>query len=56
MTHHISCLRYLAGSEDVPITAAMIMGTLGNSTSESRLDGLVSGVVFERSNQFGLGL
>jgi len=34
----------------------MIMGTLGNSTSESRLDGLVSGVVFERSNQFGLGL
>ncbi|SDN03540.1 monosaccharide ABC transporter substrate-binding protein, CUT2 family (TC 3.A.1.2.-) [Ensifer sp. YR511] len=41
---------------DTPITAAMIIGTMGNSTSESRLNGMISGIVFERSNVLGLGL
>jgi len=50
--------RYVADKlgKDTPITAAMIIGTMGNSTSESRLNGLISGIVFERSNQLNLGL
>ena len=40
---------------DVPIVSGVTIGTLGNSTSESRITGLLSGIVFERSNQFGLG-
>lgn len=41
---------------EVPIVAGAIIGTLGNSTSESRINGMISGIVFERSNQYGLGL
>jgi len=39
-----------------PIVSGVTIGTLGNSTSESRITGLISGMVFERSNQFELGL
>lgn len=42
--------------KDVRITAAVTIGTLGNSTSESRINGLISGIVFARSEQLGLGL
>ncbi|WP_273786555.1 sugar ABC transporter substrate-binding protein [Brucella intermedia] len=42
--------------KDVPIVSGVTIGTLGNSTSESRITGLISGIVFERSNQFDLGL
>jgi ribose transport system substrate-binding protein len=41
---------------DTPMVAGAIIGTLGNSTSESRINGMISGIVFERSNQYGLGL
>ena len=43
-------------SADTPINAAMIMGLMGNSTSESRLNGMISGIVAGRSEQLGLGL
>lgn len=42
--------------KDVKITAAVTIGTLGNSTSESRINGLISGIVFARSEQLGLGM
>jgi len=42
--------------KSTPIVAGVTIGTLGNSTSESRITGLISGVVFSRSNQFGLGM
>jgi ribose transport system substrate-binding protein len=47
---------YIAKSagKDTPITAALIIGVVGNSTSESRLNGMVSGIVFERSKELGL--
>lgn len=41
---------------DAPITAAAILGTVGNSTSESRVNGLITGIIYERSEQLGLGL
>jgi ribose transport system substrate-binding protein len=41
---------------DVEIVAGVTIGTLGNSTSESRINGLLSGIVYERSNQLGLGM
>lgn len=43
-------------SADTPINAAMIVGLMGNSTSESRLNGMISGIVAGRSEQLGLGL
>lgn len=50
--------RYVAKTfgADTPIVAAAIIGTVGNSTSESRVNGLISGIVAERSDQLGLGL
>lgn len=42
--------------KDASIVSGVTIGTLGNSTSESRITGLLSGIVFERSNQFNLGL
>jgi ribose transport system substrate-binding protein len=47
---------YVAKSagKDTPITAAMIIGVVGNSTSESRVNGMVSGIVFERMKEMGL--
>ncbi|MCR6502343.1 sugar ABC transporter substrate-binding protein [Shinella sp. CPCC 101442] len=42
--------------KEVSIVSGVTIGTLGNSTSESRITGLLSGIVFERSNQFNLGL
>lgn len=41
---------------DKAITAAAILGTVGNSTSESRVNGMITGIIFERSDQLGLGL
>jgi len=41
---------------DKAITAAAILGTVGNSTSESRVNGMITGIIFERSEQLGLGL
>jgi len=41
---------------DKMITAAAILGTVGNSTSESRVNGMITGIIFERSEQLGLGL
>lgn len=39
---------------DTPITAAMIIGVVGNSTSESRVNGMVSGIVYERMKELGI--
>ncbi|MDZ3992525.1 sugar ABC transporter substrate-binding protein [Pseudomonas sp. Teo4] len=41
------------GSE---INAAMVIGVMGNSTSESRLNGMISGIVQARAEQRKLGL
>jgi ribose transport system substrate-binding protein len=41
------------GSE---INAAMVIGVMGNSTSESRLNGMISGIVQARAEQRQLGL
>lgn len=48
--------KYIAANagKDQQITAALIIGVVGNSTSESRLNGMVSGVVAERMKQLGL--
>lgn len=50
--------RYVAQQfgPDAQITAASILGTVGNSTSESRVNGMISGIIFERNEQLGLGL
>lgn len=50
--------RYVAQTmgPDAQITAAAILGTVGNSTSESRVNGLITGIIFERSGQLGLGM
>ena len=40
--------------KDTPITAVMINGVSGNSTSESRLNGLISGIVMERMQELGI--
>ncbi len=37
-----------------PIVAAMVNGVSGSSTSESRLNGMVSGIVWERMQELGL--
>ncbi len=37
-----------------PIVAALIIGVVGNSTSESRLNGMVSGIVWRRAQDLGL--
>lgn len=42
--------------KDTDIVAGVTIGTLGNSTSESRITGLLSGIVFERSQELGLGM
>jgi ribose transport system substrate-binding protein len=49
--------QYIAktAGEDTQITAALIIGVVGNSTSESRLNGMVSGIVYERMKELGLG-
>ncbi len=41
---------------DKPITAAAILGTVGNSTSESRVNGMITGIIYERAQQLGLNL
>ncbi|SEO22281.1 ribose transport system substrate-binding protein [Gemmobacter aquatilis] len=50
--------RYVAQTmgAEAQITAAAILGTVGNSTSESRVNGLITGIIYERSEQLGLGL
>lgn len=50
--------RYVAQTmgADAQITAAAILGTVGNSTSESRVNGMITGIIYERSEQLGLGL
>ncbi|MBD9625024.1 sugar ABC transporter substrate-binding protein [Ensifer sp. ENS06] len=50
--------RYVAQhyGADKQITAAAILGTVGNSTSESRVNGMITGIIYERSQQLGLGL
>lgn len=47
--------RYVArdAGKQTPLNAAAIIGVLGNSTSESRLNGMISGIVYERSVQRG---
>lgn len=39
-----------------PIVAALIIGVVGNSTSESRLNGMVSGIVWQRVQDLGLNM
>lgn len=39
-----------------PIVAALIVGVVGNSTSESRLNGMVSGMVWQRVQDLGLDI
>ncbi len=48
--------QYIAKSagKNKAINAALIIGVVGNSTSESRLDGTVSGIVYERMKELGL--
>jgi len=50
--------RYVAQTfgPDAQITAAAILGTVGNSTSESRVNGMITGIIYERSEQLGLGM
>ncbi|WP_112308646.1 sugar ABC transporter substrate-binding protein [Pseudogemmobacter bohemicus] len=50
--------RYVAQhfGPDTQITAAAILGTVGNSTSESRVNGVITGIIYERSEQLGLGM
>lgn len=48
--------RYVAktAGKEQPINSALILGTVGNSTSESRVNGMISGIVYERAQQLGL--
>lgn len=39
-----------------PIVGALIIGVVGNSTSESRLNGMVSGIVWQRVQDLGLDM
>ncbi|NUT76863.1 sugar ABC transporter substrate-binding protein [Pseudomonas sp. C1C7] len=50
--------RYVASKTDpaTVINAAMVIGVMGNSTSESRLNGMISGIVYARSQERRLGL
>jgi len=50
--------RYIAAKTDPAkvINAAMVIGVMGNSTSESRLNGMISGIVYARSQERKLGL
>ncbi|WP_175857702.1 substrate-binding domain-containing protein [Burkholderia anthina] len=50
--------RYVARTmgPDKPIVAAALLGVVGNSTSESRVNGMISGIVFERAQQLKLGM
>ncbi len=47
--------RYIAQSfgKATPIVAGMIIGVVGNSTAESRVDGMLGGIVYERAQQNG---
>jgi ribose transport system substrate-binding protein len=49
--------RYVAEQFDPAqqINAATLIGRVGNSTAESRVNGLISGFIYERSQQLGLG-
>jgi ribose transport system substrate-binding protein len=40
--------------KDNAITAAVIIGVVGNSTSESRVSGMIAGIVSERMKELGL--
>lgn len=50
--------RYVAQATDksAPINAAVIIGVVGNSTSESRINGMISGIVYGRSQALGAPL
>lgn len=50
--------RFVAANTDPAkvINAAMVIGVMGNSTSESRLNGMISGIVYARAEQRKLGL
>lgn len=50
--------RYVVAKTDPArvINAAMVIGVMGNSTSESRLNGMISGIVYARSQERKLGL
>ncbi|MBR8408547.1 MULTISPECIES: sugar ABC transporter substrate-binding protein [Burkholderia cepacia complex] len=45
--------RYVAkeAGKDTPIDAAVVIGVLGNSTSESRINGLIAGIVDQRMRE-----
>jgi ribose transport system substrate-binding protein len=47
--------KYVAAQykNDEEINAAMIIGVMGNSTSESRLNGMIGGVIYERMKNKG---
>ncbi|MBV4521164.1 sugar ABC transporter substrate-binding protein [Pseudomonas sp. SWRI74] len=49
---------YVASKSDPAsvINAAMVIGVMGNSTSESRMNGMISGLVYARSQERKLGL
>jgi ribose transport system substrate-binding protein len=48
--------RYVAktAGKDTPINAAVVIGVVGNSTSESRINGMISGIVLERAQELGI--
>ncbi|WP_455888046.1 sugar ABC transporter substrate-binding protein [Pseudomonas rustica] len=50
--------RHVASKTDPArvINAAMVIGVMGNSTSESRMNGMISGLVYARSQERKLGL
>jgi ribose transport system substrate-binding protein len=43
-----------SAEKGVPISVALITGVAGNSTAESRLNGMISGIAGERMKQLGL--
>lgn len=49
--------RYVATQFDPAqhVNTATLIGRVGNSTSESRVNGMISGFIYERSQQLGLG-
>lgn len=52
-----SCGSYSSGQfEKGPLNAAVIIGAWGSSTSESRVNGMIGGIVLERSKMYGLNL
>ncbi|MGI6050412.1 MAG: sugar ABC transporter substrate-binding protein [Acetivibrionales bacterium] len=52
-----SCGSYSSSHfEKGPLNAAVIIGAWGSSTSESRINGMIGGLIYERAKMYGLNL